>query len=212
MVVCPKRLISSSSSASISSAVFTAPCSLSLKSRIASKRLLSAGRLRKRSIIWVSCSLSEIFFLAIPSLIEKELQKVQPFLLLPSTFFPKPHPLLITPCGAGRVRATRLWRQGAATLTPSGAEKPACGDPGAQSATNPRGRVRQLIGLCLLPLGGMPPAFRLFRFFERVADGGGCFYSAGGAGAANIGAAWATSSLVGARGALCGGERSPKRR
>jgi hypothetical protein len=35
--------------------------------------------------------------LAIPSLIEKEFQKVQPFLLLPSTFFPKPHPLLITP-------------------------------------------------------------------------------------------------------------------
>jgi hypothetical protein len=34
----------------------------------------------------------------------------------------------------------------------------------------------------------------------------------GRAGAANIGAAWATSSLVGARGTLCGGERSPKRR
>ena len=31
MVVCPKRLISSISSASIPSAVFTAPCSLSLK-------------------------------------------------------------------------------------------------------------------------------------------------------------------------------------
>ena len=38
-----------------------------------------------------------MFFLAIPSLIENELQKVQLFLLLPSTFFPKPHPLLITP-------------------------------------------------------------------------------------------------------------------
>jgi hypothetical protein len=38
-----------------------------------------------------------MFFFAIPSLIENELQKVQLFLLLPSTFFPKPHPLLITP-------------------------------------------------------------------------------------------------------------------
>ena len=43
------------------------------------------------------------------------------------------------------------------------------------------------VGLCRLPIGGMPPAFRLFRFFERVADGAGCFYLAGGAGAANIG-------------------------
>lgn len=88
MVVCPKPLISSISIASISSAVFTTPCSLSLNSRIASKRFLSRGLLRKRSIIWVSCSVSEIFFFAIPSLIENDLQKVQLFLRFPSTFFP----------------------------------------------------------------------------------------------------------------------------
>jgi hypothetical protein len=34
----------------------------------------------------------------------------------------------------------------------------------------------ELVGLCRLPIGGMPPAFRLFHFFERVADGAGCFY------------------------------------
>jgi hypothetical protein len=39
-----------------------------------------------------------------------------------------------------------------------------------------------LVGLRRLPIGGMPPAFRLFHFFERVADGAGCFYLAGGAG------------------------------
>ena len=92
MVVCPKPLISSISIASISSAVFTTPRSLSLNSRIASKRFFSPGLLRKRSIIWVSCSVSEIFFFAIPSLIENDLQKVQLFLRFPSTFFPPTSP------------------------------------------------------------------------------------------------------------------------
>ena len=54
--------------------------------------------------------------------------------------------------------------QGAATFPRSGDQKPACGDPGANPATNRGGRVRQLIGLGRLPIGGMPPAFRLFRF------------------------------------------------
>ena len=88
MVVCPKPLISSISIASISSAVFTAPRSLSLNARIASKRFFSLGLSRKRSIISVSCSVSEILFFAIPSLIENDLQKVQLFLRFPSTFFP----------------------------------------------------------------------------------------------------------------------------
>ena len=68
----------------------------------------------------------------------------------------------------------------------------------------------ELVVFVGFPSGGMPPAFRLFRFFERVADGAGCFYLAGGAGAANIGAAWATSSLVWSKGDFVRWREKPK--
>ena len=65
----------------------------------------------------------------------------------------------------------------------------------------------ELVVFVGFPSVGCRPHFACYAF-----SGGGwwrrCFYLAGGTGAANIGAAWATSSLVGARGALCGGEKA----
>ena len=111
-------------------------------------------------------------------------------------------------CGAKPRGHICPWA-GGSYFSRSGDQKPACGDPGANPATNRGGRVRQLIGLGRLPHRWDAARLSLVPLFERVAGGAGCFYLAGGAGVANIGAAWQRVRWL-EQGGLCAVAREPK--